>query len=219
MEENIREEEKKEENKKKKFILMLLLLISAVFVSAGVSIAVFSYLGNGSTTNVIKTGKIVFSYSDANGAGNGINITNALPTPDSVGKVLSNSNEYFDFSVSASTTATDLSYEIVVNKQPNSTLSDDNVKIYLTERQGTTEVETPITGGATTPTYASLTTTTNAALTGKTIYFGSVNAGEIAYGKNFRLRMWIKDTTTDDYSDVNSKEYSVKVNVAAVSTN
>ena len=213
------EEEKREENKKKRALIMILLLISVVVISAGVSMAVFNYLGRGTTENVIKTGRIVFSYSDANGAGNGINITNALPIPDSTGKVLSNSNEYFDFSVSASTTSTDLAYEIVVNKQASSTLPDSDVKIYLTERQGTTEVATPITGGATTPTYSSLSTTTNPNLTGKTIYYGTVNAGEIAYGKSFRLRMWLSNTGTYNYDQAESKEYSVKVNVAATSTN
>ena len=207
------------ENKRKINLFLLLLLFSVMFIAAGVSIAVFTYFGRGETTNVIKTGKIVFSYSDAEKVGNGINITDALPIPDSVGKSLSNSSEYFDFSVTATTTATDLAYEIVVNKEDTSTLSDENVKIYLTERQGSTEVETPITGGEITPTYASLAPTTNSSLVGKTIYYGTVNAGEIAYGKSFRLRMWIKDVDTDDYTEYNSKEYTVRVNVAAVSTN
>lgn len=211
--------EEKEEKKRKRFILIFLLMLSAIFVSVGISMAVFSYLGKGATTNVIKTGRIVFSYSDANGAGNGINITNAMPIADSVGKNLSNSNEYFDFSVSASTTSTNIAYEIVVNKESTSTLPDDSVKIYLTERQGATEITTPITGGSTTPTYASLTTTNNPNLAGKTIYYGTVNAGEVAYGKSFRLRMWIKENGTADYDEVNSKEYKVRVNVAAVSSN
>lgn len=219
MDDNKELEEEKEEKKKKRFLLIFLLMISAVFVSVGLSMAVFSYLGNGSTTNVIKTGKIVFSYSDANGQGNGINITNAMPISDSVGKTLSNSNEYFDFSVTASTTATDISYEIVVKKENTSTLADDHVKIYLTERQGATEIPTPITGGSTVPTYAALGTTSNANLSGKTIYYGTVNAGEVAYGKNFRLRMWIKENNSDNFDEVNSKEYSVRVNVAALGSN
>lgn len=213
------EKEEKEEKRKYGVILMVFLLISVVFISVGISMAVFNYMGRGETSNVIKTGRIVFSYSDANGAGNGINITNAMPTPDSVGKTLSNSREYFDFSVSASTTSTNIAYEMVVNKESSSTLSDDQVKIYLTERQGATEIETPITGGSVTPTYASLTDTSNPNLTGKTIYYGTVNAGEVAYGKNFRLRMWIKDNNTDNFDETNSKEYSVRVNVAAVSSN
>ena len=217
MEEN-KELEEEKEKKRRRFILVFLLMISAVFVSVGISMAVFSYLGKGETTNVIKTGRIVFSYSDANGAGNGINITNAMPTADSIGKSLSNSNEYFDFSVSASTTSTNIAYEIVVKKESSSTLPDNQVKIYLTERQGATEIPTPITGGSNVPTYAGLATTTNPNLSGKTIYYGTVNAGEVAYGKSFRLRMWIKDGNPE-YDEVSSKEYSVRVNVAAVSSN
>ena len=216
---NMNNREKKEQKKKKGFLLLLLLILSALFISAGISMAVFNYLGTGDTSNVIKTGKIVFSYSDENGSGNGIDITDALPIADSVGKTLLKSNEYFDFSVTASTTATDIAYEIVVNKEDSSTLPDDYVKIYLTEVQGATEVATPLTSGEVTPTYADLATTTNINLKGKSIYFGTVSAGEIAYGKNFRLRMWVKDYTSDDYSDINAKQYSVRVNVAAISSN
>ena len=209
----------KDSNKKMGGLFIFLLMLSALFIVLGISMAVFSYLGNGSTPNVIKTGKIVFSYSDADGVGNGININNALPIPDDIGKSLSNSNEYFDFSVTASTTVTDIYYEIVVKKEDTSTLSDDNVKIYLTERQGLTEIPTPLTDGSITPSYYDLATTTNANLTGKTIYYGTVKAGEVMYGKNFRLRMWVKENNSDDYSSINSKEYTVKVNVAAISSN
>ena len=166
-----------------------MLLLSLITVFLGVSTAVFFYLGHGTTNNVIQTGRIVFSYSDAElgAGGDGIDIVNALPIPDANGKRLSATNEYFDFSVSASTTSTDLSYEIVVNKQDGSTLSDDLVKIYLIEFNGTSEVETPITGGIKTPTYSELKTTTNNLLEGKSIYFGNVSAGEVSYGKRFRF--------------------------------
>ena len=178
--------EEKEEKRKFRVAIIILLLFSAIFISTGVSMAVFSYLGQGSTSNIIKTGRIAFSYSDANGGGNGIYIVNALPTPDSVGKALSNTNEYFDFSVTATTTSTDIAYEIVVNKEDTSTLTDDNVKIYLTERQGSTETAVPLTPADSVPTYAQLVATANDRLTGKTIYYGTVHAGEVAYGKDFR---------------------------------
>ena len=148
-------------------------------------------------------------------------MSSAYPTPDSTGKILSNSNEYFDFSVTASTTNTDIEYEIVVNKLDNSTLEEERVKIYLVELDGDREIETEITGKEIVPTYDKLKDTDNPALKGKTVYYGSVKAGEVAYGKNFRLRMWIKDEpiSPEDFVLTAQKEFSVKVNVAAIGNN
>ena len=199
-----------------------LLFLSMICIFAGVSYSIFTYFGEGMTNNVIQTGKIVFSYSDADGGSNGINIENAMPIPDTVGKNLSGTGEYFDFSVSATTTTSDLTYEIAVVKGEDCTLDDKYVKVYLTTIDGTVENPTPITnttGGVVT--YDTLADTTNSLLTGKTIYYGTVNAGEVAYGQQFRFRMWVADPTDTnfDYNEVNDKYYSIKVNVAATSVN
>lgn len=204
---------------KNKNIILVILLLSLVTIFFGISTAAFFYLGRGTTNNVIQTGRIVFSYSDAElgGSGNGIDIIDAIPIPDSKGKILSSPNEYFDFTISASTTSTDIIYEITANKQEHSDMDEDKVKIYLTEFNGSTELETPLTGGNITPTYAELTDTTNPLLEGKTIYFGNVAAGEVAYGKKFRLRMWLSNA--DVVSELPEERFSVKVNVAAVGNN
>lgn len=205
---------------KKGNLIIVVLLLSMITIFLGFSAAIFFYLGKGTTNNVIQTGRIVFSYSDADiGSedGNGIDIVNALPMSDASGKILSSPKEYFDFTISASTTNTDLVYEIVANKQEDSTMNEGVVKIYLTEFNGNTEVETPITGGNVTPTYAELSDTNNNLLEGKTIYYGTVNAGEVAYGKKFRLRMWIDNRATEN--DVGESIFKVKVNVAAVGNN
>lgn len=186
----------------------------------GFSTAIFFYLGKGTTNNVIQTGRIVFSYSDADiGSedGNGIDIVNALPISDANGKLLSSPKEYFDFTISASTTNTDLVYEIVANKQIDSTMNEGVVKIYLTEFNGNEEIETPITAGSVTPTYSELSDTTNNLLAGKTIYYGTVQAGEVAYGKKFRLRMWLDSRATQE--EIGETAFRVKVNVAVVGNN
>lgn len=207
----------------KRKLIVPLLLLSIITIFLGISTAIFNYLGEGTTNNVIQTGRVVFSYSDAElgASGNGIDMSSAYPTPDNTGKILSNSNEYFDFSVTASTTNTDIEYEIVVNKLDNSTLEEERVKIYLVELDGDREIETEITGKEIVPTYDKLKDTDNPALKGKTVYYGSVKAGEVAYGKNFRLRMWIKDEpiSPEDFVLTAQKEFSVKVNVAAIGNN
>lgn len=206
------------EKSKLNIIAVILLFLSLICLFSGISYSVFKYLGDGMTNNVIETGKVIFSYSDANGGSNGINITNALPIPDSTGKVLSGESEYFDFSVTATTTSTDLTYEVAVVKGDDSTLDSKFAKIYLTTFEGIEEQETPLTSLSTgVVTYDELSDTTNSLLTGKTIYYGTVKAGEVAYGKKFRLRMWIQDQNevNFDYSQINDKYFSVKVNVAA----
>lgn len=206
--------------KNKKLLLLVLLLLITISVVGGISVAVFTFVGEGNTNNIIETGKISFSYSDALQKGNGIYIEEAVPLKDSEGVLLSNENEYFDFSVTASTTSTDMGYEIVVRKEDGSTLDDDKVKIYLTELDGGVEKAVPLMSGVI-PTYNELKNTTNSLLTGKTVYFGSVKAGEVAYGKRFRLRMWIKYPENDEFSyeDLYSKTYKVRVNVAALGSN
>ena len=52
---------------------------------------------------------------------------------------------------------------------------------------------------------------------GKTIYYGTVKAGEVAYGKKFRLRMWISDAV--DSVESSDLKFTVKVNVAAAGNN
>lgn len=207
-------------NSKLNVVAVIVLFLSLICIFAGVSYAIFSYFGEGMTNNVIQTGRIVFSYSDANGGGNGINIENATPISDDLGKILAGEGEYFDFTVSASTTNNNLAYEVTVKKDDNSTLPEEWVKIYLTTFEGNQEVATSITSPVTgVVTYSDLTDTTNTLLTGKTVYYGSVQAGEVAYGRKFRLRMWVKDPneTNFDYSILNDKYFSLKVNVAATS--
>lgn len=203
--------------KNKKLLIIVGIILITLTVIAGISVAIFTTFQEGTTNNVIETGRVIFSYSDAEEKGNGINMDFAVPTLDRDGKLLSKENEYFDFSVSASTTGTDIGYEIVVLKDDGSTLDDDMIKIYLTEFDGVNETEVELMKPEI-PTYAELKDTTNPLLNGKTVYYGEVKAGEVAYGKKFRLRMWIKypEDPAFDRSSLDDKMYKVKVNVAAV---
>lgn len=208
------------EIRKDNIIAVIVLILSLILIFIGVSVAIFDYFGKGMTNNVIQTGRVVFSYSDANGGGNGILLQNAMPIPDDMGKILSGESEYFDFDVSASTTSTNLTYEITAIKDSSSTLADEFVKVYLTKLNGTQEESTSLTyNNNDVVTFDKLNNTTNPLLTGKTIYYGNVQAGEVAYGQKFRFRMWVKSPTSSDfdYSNINDKYFSIKINVAASS--
>ncbi len=120
---------KEHENKNKIIVSVLGLVLLLVFV-VGITYAVFTYTKKGNVENTIRTGKITMSYTEGE---NGITLENAYPMEDSVGKVLSDPNQLFDFTVNINLygSKTPVSYEVTAEKDENSTLGDSDVRIYL----------------------------------------------------------------------------------------
>ena len=120
---------KEHENKNKIIVSVLGLVLLLVFV-VGITYAVFTYTKKGNVENTIRTGKITMSYTEGE---NGITLENAYPMEDSVGKVLSDSGQLFDFTVNINLygSKTPVSYEVTAEKDENSTLGDGDVRIYL----------------------------------------------------------------------------------------
>lgn len=185
----------KRNNKKSAIILSILGILSLVLITAGVTYAVFTYTKLGETENTITTGTLRFLYTENTGVGNGISITNALPVSDTVGKAYSTEGYVFDFTIEGANSGTEaIPYEITLRKKATSTLDEDVVKVYLTDRTTATDVtdETVVL----TPTlYNALTATTvdvgdNVE---KTLYKTTVPAQDLTYAKNYRLRMWITE--------------------------
>ena len=117
-------------NKNKSFLFIILILILLIAI-IGISYAAFSYTGTGQKLNTITTGAISMEYVEST---NVISMNNALPTTDSTGKKLSNSGEYFDFTVKSSIAGnTDINYEIAAKEENGNTFSGQNVKFYLTK--------------------------------------------------------------------------------------
>ena len=117
--------------KKKKQYLEIMLITILLIAIVGISYAAFSYTGTGQKLNTITTGAISMEYVEST---NVISMNNALPTTDSTGKKLSNSGEYFDFTVKSSITGnTDINYEIAAKEENGNTFAGKNVKFYLTK--------------------------------------------------------------------------------------
>ena len=117
-------------NKNKSFLFIILILILLIAI-IGISYAAFSYAGTGQKLNTITTGAISMEYVEST---NVISMNNALPTTDATGKKLSNSGEYFDFTVKSSIAGnTDINYEIAAKEENGNTFSGQNVKFYLTK--------------------------------------------------------------------------------------
>ena len=200
-----------DKNKKKVLILSILGLIGLVVVTVGITYAIFTYTKLGTTDNTVTSGTLKFLYTENTGVKTGIKLTNALPISDTQGKALDGDNNVFDFSIEATNTGTEaIPYEVTLREKDTSTLGEENVKVYLTDRTETQE------SSILEPTKYSELTQTNINVGSeieKTIYKSSVAGGEASYRKDFRLRMWIDETSNQD--DINGKEFTAMVNVYA----
>ena len=197
-------------NKKKTtgIVLSVIGVLALISITAGVTVAFFSYAKEGTTENTITTGTITFLYDEKEAAGNGIKITEALPMSDTDGKALAGDNNVFNFTVTANTTSkTAIPYEVTARMKADSDKDlQDKVKLYLTTVNGGAETAAPLTvNGDVVKTFANLTQTskvsTDVAIE-KTIYNGEVPASSTNYSQDFKLRMWIAgDGTTENGAD------------------
>ena len=192
------------ENNSKQVLLSVLGVAILVVAVVGVSFAAFSYSKTGEKVNTITTGTITMSYSETT---NGINLTNALPMSDGVGKALSDENQYFDFTVSANITGTTtINYAITASKEEESTLPDTAVKVYLTDMDGTADTQILA------PTKVSALQKTTSDVSGAPNDQYKLTSGTFntTTTKKYRLRMWV----ADDYQVTGaSATYKLRVNV------
>ena len=127
-------------NKKKKVVLSILGILLLIVATAGTSYAVFTYTKLGTTDNTVTSGILKFLYTENSGTGRGISITNAFPVSDEIGKSYATDNLVFDFKIEGTNTGIEeIPYEITLRKKSDSTLSEDAVKVYLTEKDGDKE--------------------------------------------------------------------------------
>ena len=194
-----------EKKKSKQIVLSILGILSLVLITAGVTVAVFTYTKLGETENTITVGTIKFLYTENTGVGKGIKITNAMPVADSVGMAYDTDGYVFDFSVTGENSGTEaIPYEVTLRQKADSTLDSSIVKVYLTDM--TEDADTEIVA----PTlYSKLAQTTVDVGENieKTLTSGTVDGGDMDYAKDFRLRMWIDEkadfSAIDHYKNTN----------------
>ena len=199
-------------NKKKQIIITLIAIISLIVITVGVTYAFFNYAKEGTTDNTIQTGSITFLYTEVNGVGKGISLTDAYPIADSIGKVQVGEGKVFDFKVTSNISMnSNIGYQVTARKKTGSTLANSAVKVYLTEVNGT-EQELLLSK------YSELSQTDkvdSSKFDERILYEATVPANTSNYEKDFRLRMWVSDDT--DFSDgsMNDKTFTLTVNVYA----
>lgn len=134
---------------------------------------------------------------------NGISIQDALPVSDDVGKKLSGTGEYFDFTITSNVVKESIVYEISAIKDKDSTISDNDIKLYLEKQiNGTYESVVEPTTFSAIDTKSEIGSPANSMVLFKTTKKKSGT-------DNYRLRMWIKE----DSSVEMDKFYTVKINV------
>ena len=196
---------------KKKIVLSILGILMLVVVTVGVTYAIFTYTKLGTTENTVTTGTLKFLYTENTGVGAGINIENAFPVSDTVGKSYDTDKYVFDFKIEGTNTGTEeIPYKVTLIKKSTSTLSESNVKVYLTDM--TNEADTQLIGPVL---YSDLVQTSVdvGSEVEKALYNGTVLGGDTNYVKDFRLRMWIDEKSNQD--DINGKTFTAMVNVYA----
>ena len=194
-------------NKNRQLIVSLLGIVSLFLITIGVTYAVFSYTKEGTTDNVVTSGTLKFLYTENSAGGTGINISEAEPISDAQGKSLVGDSNVFDFKVEGTNTGSEvIPYEVTLRKKDTSTMSEDNIKVYLTDETESTDIVEP--------TLYSKLTQTNIDVGSnieKTLYKGEVAGNTNNYLKTFRLRMWIDENSNQN--DINGKSFTGMVNV------
>ena len=188
---------KKLKNKNALTVTALLLLL---IVTLGVTYAAFSYAGTGEKVNSLSTGTVTMSYNEAT---NGLSITNALPVEDCTGE---KSTDTFDFTMSITMKGNfTISYEVTAEKDESSTLSDDDVRIYLERSEDGT-------------TYEAVSGPNSYTMIGNEDEFGAsanemiLDSGTVTKSVDYKykLRMWLSKNAEVTGE---SKYFTIKVNV------
>ena len=205
----MKEKEQEDKNYSKKiFILLLLVTLLVVFVIS-FSFAVFVKTEEG-VDNTIESGEISMNYLEKT---NGISIENAMPTSDEVGVKQLGENEYFDFTVNSKLVGdVKIVYEIAAIKDINSTIPDNEIRLYLEqEKSGTyTKVMEPKNFIAESKD-TKIGTPKGAMVLKKVTKEREEDDSDklVKYVDNYRLRMWLGENAS--ISDL--RTYAVKVNV------
>ena len=192
-------------------LILIIFMISIILIITGVTYSLYEILFTGRKEQVIDAGGIVFKYNETS---DGLILDNNSILNDTDGK---SQEKYFDFEISlTSNKNTSINYIIAIDENDLSTLTNDKVKVYLTN-QDNIEIVSPIS-------ISQLEVDANKN-NYKKLYNKQINQGEKHL---YRLRTWIDDTkdlytetSNDGNHTLEMKDviYKFKVNVYTVVNN
>ncbi len=194
-----------------KISIAILSILSLLLITTGVTMALFNYTKLGSTENTVTTGTINFIYTENTGIGNGVNIKDAYPVDDNIGKSYTTDGYVFDFKIeSTNTSNVTIPYEITLNKKTESTLVESAVKVYLTDM--TSNSDTSIIEPTLYSNFNKTTIDVGNSIE-KTLFQGIIPANIKNYTRNFRLRMWLDSSLDFSSGNYNNQTFMATVNV------
>ena len=196
---------KKEETNENKHlrvtIISLIFVVILVLLVIVLSFSTYFHTEKAKIYNYNNTENVSMTYAEST---NSISIANAFPISDEAGKTLKGKGEYFDFSVTTKVIkGNPVEYEIVAVKDNNSTLSDNEVKIYLEKQENGTyeQVLKP-------KEFKPLQEESNIGAPIGSMVLLKVKKTSSG-NDNYRLRMWVSDQA--NIQEV--KTYSIRINV------
>ncbi len=189
----------KKDIKKKKNILTLSIL-STIIILLGSAYAFFTYFKSAEAFT-LTSNSITASFTEGT---NQIDFTNAYPISDEFALENLSKLDYIDFTVSgnAINSKEAITYEIFLTEANGNTLSNNFVKLYLTDGNNNEVVSPNIYGNLGTTTYTS-------EPTGKVILTKTLSG---KFSKNYRLYCWLDSTFEDNTI---SRNFSFYVNLYA----
>ncbi|HJJ08495.1 MAG TPA: hypothetical protein OIM65_04210 [Bacilli bacterium] len=192
-------------------LILIIFMISVILIITGVTYSLYEILFTGRKEQVIDAGGIVFKYNETS---DGLILDNNSILNDTDGK---SQEKYFDFEISlTSNKNTSINYIIAIDENDISTLTNDKVKVYLTN-QDNIEIVSPTS-------ISQLEVDVNKN-NYKKLYNKQINQGEKHL---YRLRTWIDDTkdlytstSNDGNHTLEMKDviYKFKINVYTVVNN
>ena len=192
-------------------LILIIFMISIILIITGVTYSLYEILFTGRKEQVIDAGGIVFKYNETS---DGLILDNNSILDDTAGKT---QEKYFDFEISlTSNKNTSINYIIAIDENDISTLTNDKVKVYLTN-QDNIEIVSPTS-------ISQLEVDVNKN-NYKKLYNKQINQGEKHL---YRLRTWIDDTkdlytetSNDGNHTLEMKDviYKFKINVYTVLDN
>lgn len=194
----------KKNNDVSKKVLISIIIVSILFLLTIILAFVCCIAGNKNKKDkVYDSGSIVMTYSNSS---NSLTIDNSLTFSDNDGMLLKNVNYYFDFTVNTTLKdSKEIDYEISIKKDPTSTISNDKIRIYLEKQKSGTFTKVfepkqyvPLTGKSDIGTPA-----------GSMVLLKGVSKKDSS--DNYRLKIWVSDTSGLDSSQLSN--YTVSVDV------
>lgn len=210
---------------KKKIILLTLVVFLTITITLGISYAFFRYLKKGNIVNTAITGNLSFSYieNECNGSSARLNLVDQFPISDSEGISQNECGEYFAFNINANTTSAPLDYKITATLIGDTTISANNIKLYLATVDDNQENQTESTYfNGQVALLGDFYTISDDNQSEKVIYQEKIAKGHQKYTKEFRLKVWLDENTiiydnTDPNNIIDNRDnhFQIKVTVYA----